>query len=164
MDSRHKPCFDPCKYEQKRKIGSGVFGKDSIHSSGVVIEATHEDIGTVAIKRSYRASSYQSRELEMLEEIKDCENCLQLLDVFYTRDVQDTKNGQKTCIIQNLVFEYFPLDLEAMIDCEISPHSLKFSKIQSFVYQLLNGLNQLHSRGIVHRDIKPDNLFLDKKC
>jgi serine/threonine protein kinase len=30
------------------------------------------------------------------------------------------------------------------------------------VKQIVNGLNEIHSRGIMHRDIKPDNIFLMK--
>ncbi|PWN34310.1 Pkinase-domain-containing protein [Meira miltonrushii] len=35
------------------------------------------------------------------------------------------------------------------------------STIKSFLQQILNGLNYLHGRGILHRDLKADNLLVD---
>ncbi len=65
----------------------------------------------------------------MLQAVNDCEHCLRLLDVFYTKDETAVKKGAKTGIIQNLVFEYFPCNLEELIDCESRPHSLKFARL-----------------------------------
>lgn len=63
-----------------------------------------------------------------------------------------------------MVFEFLPINLDSLIDCEIKPYFFKFEKVRDLVRQLLTGLRELHAKGIIHRDIKPDNLFLDKPC
>ena len=62
----------------------------------------------MALKRTTKAGEYVSREYEVLEQIKDCENCVQVLDIFYTK----TDNGK---MAQNLVFEFCKDNLENMI-------------------------------------------------
>lgn len=49
-----------------------------------------------------------SREFEVLERIRDCENCVQMLDIYYSRN-EDGKN------VQNVVFEYCSESLEDVI-------------------------------------------------
>ena len=62
----------------------------------------------VAIKRTAKAGDYVSREYEVLEIVKDCSNCVQVLDIFYTKN----KSGRLT---QNLIFEYCDNSLESII-------------------------------------------------
>ncbi len=36
------------------------------------------------------------------------------------------------------------------------------SMIKTIIYQIIQGIRELHSQNILHRDIKPDNIFLMK--
>ena len=36
-------------------------------------------------------------------------------------------------------------------------------EVQSYMFQLIQGLKYLHDRKIIHRDLKPNNIFLDEK-
>ena len=53
---------------------------------GYVFEAYDHDWRVkVALKRTTKAGEYVSREYEILEMLKDCKNCVKVLDIFYTK-------------------------------------------------------------------------------
>jgi serine/threonine protein kinase len=79
-------------YQPLSLRGAGAFG--------YVIEAYDRNNDCrVAIKRTHKVGSKLSREYQILAELKDCEQCVKMLDTFYT--VND--DGK---VIQNVVFEY----------------------------------------------------------
>lgn len=59
---------------------------------GYVVEA-YDTVNErkVAIKRTTKAGEYVSREFEVLEKIRNCENCVQLLDIYYSRNEEGKK-------------------------------------------------------------------------
>lgn len=65
----------------------------------------------VAVKRTTKAGEFISREFEVLEKLRDCQNCIKLLDIYYTND-EESESPKK---IQNLVFEYCSQNLEDII-------------------------------------------------
>jgi serine/threonine protein kinase len=40
---------------------------------------------------------------------------------------------------------------------EIAP---SFEQVKSIIYQIVAGLDHIHSKGYMHRDIKPSNIYL----
>jgi cyclin-dependent kinase len=55
-----------------------------------------------------------------------------------------------------LVFPYMPLTMENII----ASNELKPEHIYSYLMDLFQALDYIHSQGIIHRDIKPSNLLL----
>uniref|UniRef100_A0A671TXT5 Cell division protein kinase 5 n=1 Tax=Sparus aurata TaxID=8175 RepID=A0A671TXT5_SPAAU len=139
------------KYEKLEKIGEGTYG--------TVFKAknreTHE---IVALKRvrldddDEGVPSSALREICLLKELKH-KNIVRLHDVLHS----DKK--------LTLVFEYCDQDLKKYFDsstvrCFLSKPLL--SHLQSFMYQLLKGLAFCHSRNVLHRDLKPQNLLINR--
>lgn len=59
-----------------------------------------------------------------------------------------------------LIFEFLTFDLRKYI--EKQPNRLISNKlVQSFMYQMLQGLLYCHARRIIHRDLKPQNVLVD---
>jgi serine/threonine protein kinase len=58
-----------------------------------------------------------------------------------------------------LVFEFVEQDLKNHLDstCPLQPVLVK-----SLMHQMLSGLSYCHSQRVIHRDIKPQNLLLDR--
>ncbi|KAF5903922.1 cyclin-dependent-like kinase 5, partial [Clarias magur] len=134
------------KYEKLEKIGEGTYG--------TVFKAknreTHE---IVALKRvrldddDEGVPSSALREICLLKELKH-KNIVRLHDVLHS----DKK--------LTLVFEYCDQDLKKYFDScngDLDPEIVK-----SFMYQLLKGLAFCHSRNVLHRDLKPQNLLINR--
>jgi len=86
------------------------------------------------------------REIKLLQELSH-PNLIGLLDVF----------GQKSAV--SLVFDFMDTDLEVIIkDTSIiltTPH------VKSYMIQILQGLDYLHTNWILHRDMKPNNVLIN---
>lgn len=61
----------------------------------------------------------------------------------------------------NIFLEYVPGGSIASVLAKFGP--LQESVIRSYTRQILRGLEYLHQRGIMHRDIKGANILVDKK-
>jgi|TARA_B110000208_G_scaffold182121_1_gene233531 serine/threonine protein kinase len=61
-----------------------------------------------------------------------------------------------------LVFEFLDQDLKKFMD-SVRTRYIKPAVVKSYVFQLLLGIDFCHKRGIMHRDLKPQNLLLDQR-
>nr|XP_009510325.1 PREDICTED: glycogen synthase kinase-3 beta isoform X5 [Phalacrocorax carbo] len=62
-----------------------------------------------------------------------------------------------------LVFEFLSMDLKKYLDSYSFFFSPTLSLLQSYLYQILQGIVFCHSRRVLHRDLKPQNLLIDDK-
>ncbi|XP_028397423.1 cyclin-dependent-like kinase 5 [Dendronephthya gigantea] len=134
------------KYEKLEKIGEGTYG--------TVFKAknkeTHE---IVALKRvrldddDEGVPSSALREICLLKELKH-KNIVRLYDIM----ISEKK--------LTLVFEYCDQDLKKYFDsCQ---GEVDANIVKSFMYQLLRGLAFCHANNVLHRDLKPQNLLINK--
>jgi serine/threonine protein kinase len=88
------------------------------------------------------------REVSLLKEL-DHPNIVKLYDVIH----EEKK--------LTLVFEYLDMDLKKYSDDRGG--NIDKETIRSFLYQLLQGVAFCHERRVLHRDLKPQNLLINKK-
>eukprot|EP01100_Stratorugosa_tubuloviscum_P000914 TRINITY_DN1201_c1_g1_i2.p1 TRINITY_DN1201_c1_g1~~TRINITY_DN1201_c1_g1_i2.p1 ORF type:complete len:297 (+),score=128.18 TRINITY_DN1201_c1_g1_i2:103-993(+) len=135
------------KYMKLDKLGEGTYG--------IVYKAKNRETGEVVALKRIRLESEDEgvpctaiREISLLKELRH-PNIVRLHDVIH----EDKK--------LTLVFEYLDLDLKKYMDeCRgrIPP-----IRIKQFLYQLLKGIAFCHEHRVLHRDLKPQNLLINRQ-
>lgn len=132
------------RYEKIAKIGEGAYG--------VVYKARDKQTETLTALKRIRLDSDEEgvpctaiREISLLKELRH-DNIVRLLDVVYSEHKL------------TIVFEYLDQDLQKYL--EMREHNLPAAQVQSFMRQLLAGMDHIHQRCVLHRDLKPQNLLI----
>eukprot|EP00803_Ostreobium_quekettii_P003387 evm.model.scf_1884.1 EVM.evm.TU.scf_1884.1 scf_1884:25738-29505(-) len=142
------------QYEHFEKIGEGTYGK--------VFKARdkHNKDRIVALKKTRLEMEEEGvpstalREISILQTLSKSNHVVKLLAIDYC------KENSKPCLY--LVFEFLTMDLKKYMDRlgKGPAHPLPRRTIKILIYQLLKGLAFCHAHGIMHRDLKPQNLLI----
>lgn len=109
----------------------------------------------MAIKRTSKSGEYVSREYEVLDRLRGCQNVVQLLNIYYSKN----EEGK---VVQNLVFEFCSQNLEEVIQNAKEHRKLiPMNDIKDFMRQILMGMEFTHRQGVCHRDLKPENILMN---
>ncbi|KAJ7709866.1 hypothetical protein B0H17DRAFT_915161 [Mycena rosella] len=135
-------------------IGAGSFGKVYLGmdaSNGLLMAVKQVELPTGSAPNQERKKSMLSaleREIELLKDLQH-ENIVQYLyssldDEYLNIFLEYVPGGSVTALLRNYGAFEEPL-------------------VKNFVRQILEGLNYLHERDIIHRDIKGANILVDNK-
>ncbi|KAL1966928.1 hypothetical protein VTN77DRAFT_3672 [Rasamsonia byssochlamydoides] len=156
-------------YQKIEKIGEGTYGvvykaRELTHPNRIValkkirLEAEDEGVPSTAI-----------REISLLKEMND-PNIVRLLNIVHA-------DGHKLY----LVFEFLDLDLKKYMEAlpvseggrgkalpdgsgmDMNRMGLGEAMVKKFMAQLVEGVRYCHSHRILHRDLKPQNLLIDRE-
>jgi len=134
-------------FQQLEKLGEGTYA--------TVFKGKSPTGEIVALKEIHLDSeegtpSTAIREISLMKELKH-ENIVSLYDVVHTENKL------------MLVFEYMDKDLKKYMDTHGNRGALDLATIKSFTFQLLRGIAFCHENRVLHRDLKPQNLLINRR-
>ncbi|KAG5177809.1 cyclin-dependent kinase [Tribonema minus] len=140
------------RYQRIEKGGGGNIGEGTY---GVVYKAKDKKTDEIVALKRIRLEvedegipSTALREISLLRELQH-PNIVQLRDCIQSE-------GKLY-----LIFEFVDRDLKKYL--EAAAGLLDASRVRSFAHQLLAGLEFCHARGVMHRDLKPQNLLVSRE-
>jgi len=133
------------EYSLEESLGAGGFAE--------VFKGKHLLTGDqVALRFNFnpRGNKQLQREFKILEDLRGAPNFLPLRDIF------KLEKDNKEAIVP--VFDCFEKEHYKNLILKLTKY-----KIKHFMYQLLRTLKYAHSKGIIHRDIKPQNVLMNTR-
>jgi len=136
-------------FEKIEKIGEGTYG--------VVYKGLNKVTGEIVAMKKIRLESEDEgipstaiREISLLKELKH-PNVVELKDVL----MEESR--------LYLIFEFLSMDLKKYMDTLPRDKMMKPELVKSYLYQITAAMLFCHRRRVLHRDLKPQNLLIDKR-
>ncbi|KAM7353822.1 cyclin-dependent kinase 1 isoform 1-T2 [Cochliomyia hominivorax] len=135
-------------FQKIEKIGEGTYG--------VVYKGRNRLTGQIVAMKKIRLESDDEgipstaiREISLLKELKHP-------NIVCLEDVLMEENRLY------LIFEFLSMDLKKYMDSLPPEKTLDSELVRSYIYQITSAILFCHRRRVLHRDLKPQNLLIDK--
>ncbi len=140
------------KYRLVRVIGDGGMGS--------VYEARHEVLGTtVALKFLHPELSRRAGLVQRFLQEARVSAQIQSPHVVRVSDVDQMQTGQAFIVMEYLEGKTLQTLYEELYN---AGQRLSYNDALEYACQMLDGVEAAHRAGVVHRDLKPDNVMLTK--
>ena len=137
------------KYEVERVLGEG--------GMGVIVSAKHRELGNrVAIKCLHASALGDERAIARFEREARAAAALTSEHIARVIDVARLEGGSPCIVMELLEGE----DLHALL---VREGALSVADTIRYASDAAEGLAEAHAAGIVHRDVKPSNLFVARR-
>ncbi|KAF2072403.1 hypothetical protein CYY_006278 [Polysphondylium violaceum] len=132
-------------YQVISKIGEGI--------SGSVYKAIKKDTNQMVALKNFKGWTEKDRASR-----EECSLLIQLRHIPYITPIIDICTNLESSE-QVIVFPYFEHDLSGLL----SENRLSIPQVKCYFLQLLEGIDQVHKSGVMHRDIKAANILINNK-
>ncbi|XP_071800327.1 serine/threonine-protein kinase STK11-like [Asterias amurensis] len=130
-------------------LGEGSYGKvKEVLDSETLCRRAVKILKKKKLRRIPNGEQNVRREIQLLKRLKH-KNVIELVDVLHSEEKQK----------MYIVMEYCVGGLQEMLE-SIPERRFPLWQSHGYFVQLANGLEYIHSQGIIHKDIKPSNLLL----
>ena len=167
------------------KIGEGTYGVVFKGWNSVAYSFTSNIYVCVIIGRNTKTGEIVAMKKIRLESEDEGVPSTAIREISLLKELQHPNIvGLKVCVLQHpsnsnsiphfqdvlmqeaklyLIFEFLTMDLKKYMDTNIPKDGQMDPKLtKSYLYQLLQGILFCHQRRVLHRDMKPQNLLIDK--
>lgn len=147
-NSKNIPQYKPSLFKGCEKIGKGAFGSvvscfDSLTRNRVAIKQIIKESETTDMV-------HIMREINILIHLCGHPNIIQLQNVYQDNEKMYLVTPFHTNTLHNVIYK-----------SAVSRNFLPLSIIKQYINQLLLGLRWSHIRGVIHADVKPQNIMVD---
>ena len=137
MNSKFK--YEDFEIDIREPLGEGGFG--------AVYKATEKNTGKIYAIKRIKIEDLNEEEIKIMELLNECENSIKLIGYFKEKN------------FYYLIMEKCDYSLDKKIK---EKKKLNIKEIKELLEQLNNVFKIMYNNGIIHRDIKPNNILIKK--